>query len=83
MDEKDHNRHIIILKNNDGRDRRDFTFQSLNLFNFLKVGDSISKERKSIDLVIKRHELDTVIPLDFGNIKGWEIYSLDNPYISK
>jgi hypothetical protein len=83
LDEKDHNRHIIVLENTEGRDRRDFTFQSLGLFNFLEVGDSIVKERQSIDLSIKREKLDTVIQLDFGNIKGHLIYSRNNPYISK
>jgi hypothetical protein len=81
IDKNDHNRHIIILENNDGRDRRDYTFQSLRLFDFLAVGDSIVKERKSINLNIRRGKLDTIIQLDFGNLKGSEIYSLENSYL--
>lgn len=82
FDENEHNRRILILENSSERKRLDFTFQSLKLFGFLKVGDSIFKDRKSIYVRVKRNRLDTLIKLDFENIKGQDIYRRDNPYLS-
>ncbi|MFX0558692.1 hypothetical protein ACOCEA_17980 [Maribacter sp. CXY002] len=84
IDAKDHNRNILIIENNlFEKNKTDFTFQSLRLFDFIKIGDTIFKERKSITLNIKRVGLDTLINLDFGNIKGHEEYYWENPYLNK
>ncbi len=75
IDSKDHNRHIIKIKNEIfGTNKKDFTFQSLQLFDFIQIGDTLSKDNESIKLHIKRTALDTVIPLDFGNVKGKDLY---------
>jgi len=80
----DHGRHVIELKNEIfGVDKIDFSFQSLELFNQIKIGDTILKERKSISLKIKRKNLDTIVDLDFGKLKGSNKYYYENPYLTK
>lgn len=84
FDKSDYYRRIIMVENNIfGKNKTDFTFQSLRLFGFIKIGDTIFKERKSILLNIKREQLDTLITLDFENIKGQEEYHSENPYLTK
>lgn len=82
IDEGNHSRRIVELKHNVfGVNKRDFTFQSLEFFDFLKVGDTLVKDSKSVKVEIKRMELDTVIYLDFGNLKDHEIYRRENSYL--
>ncbi|WP_298475868.1 hypothetical protein [uncultured Maribacter sp.] len=84
FDKKDHNRHIIQIEHKTfGINKKDFTFQSLQLFDFIKVGDTLLKDNKSIKLRIKRINLDTVIPLDFGNVKGVDLYYWENQYVKQ
>lgn len=78
------NRCIIELENEIfGIDKIDFSFQSLDLFDQIKVGDIIIKERKSIKLKIKRKNSDTIMSLDFRNVKGSNKYYYENPYLTK
>jgi hypothetical protein len=82
IDEGNHLRRIVELKHDIfGIDKRDFTFQSLDFFDFIKVGDTLIKDSKSVKVEIKRMDLDTIIYLDFGNLKGHEIYKRENPYL--
>ncbi len=82
IDKQNHARPIIIIRNQIfGDDKKDFVFQSSELFDFIKVGDTISKSRESLLLNIKRRNLDTIIKLDFGNIKGKEKYYSENEYL--
>ena len=84
IDGNDHNRHIIKIKNEIfGTNKKDLTFQSLQLFNFIQVGDTLLKDNKSIKLQIKRTDLDRVIPLDFGNVKGRGLYYWENQYVKQ
>jgi len=84
IDEGNHLRRIIELKHNVfGVNKRDFTFQSLEFFDLLKVGDTLDKDSKSVKVEIKRMELDTVIYLDFGNLKDHEIYRRENSYLAE
>ncbi|MEK6155681.1 hypothetical protein WIW50_20645 [Flavobacteriaceae bacterium 3-367] len=84
IDNNDHNRHIIKIEHEVfGINRKDLTFQSLQLFDFIQVGDTLLKDNQSIKLNIKRMNLDTVIPLDFGNVKGKNLYYWENQYVKR
>ncbi len=84
IDGNDHNRHIIEIKNEIfGTNKKDLTFQSVQLFNFIQVGDTLLKDNKSIKLQIKRTDLDTLIPLDFGNVKGKGLYYWENEFVKQ
>ncbi len=82
IDEGNHLRRIVELKHNVfGINKKDFTFQSLEFFDFIKVGDTLIKDSKTVKLGIKRMDLDTIISLDFGNLKGHDIYNRENPFL--
>lgn len=84
IDDNDHNRRIIeITHKTFGIRKKDLTFQSLELFDFIKVGDTLEKDIKSIKLRIRRMHLDTLIPLDFGNVKGNKLYYWENQYVKQ
>lgn len=82
IDKQNRGRPIIVVRNeNFGNEKKDFVFQSTRIFDFIEVGDTISKNRESLFVTIKRTDLDTVIKLDFGNIKGKEKYYSENEYL--
>lgn len=80
--DKNHARPTIALETMFGRDEIDLVFHSDAIFEFIQLGDTLFKERKTLSIDIKRKDFDTIINLDFKNIKGHEIYSKSNPYIS-
>ena len=75
-------RPTIVLETMFGKDKIDFVFQNDEIFEFIQLGDTLLKERKTLSIEIKRKDFDTIINLDFKKIKGYEIYSKTNPYIS-
>ncbi|ASV30727.1 hypothetical protein CJ263_11145 [Maribacter cobaltidurans] len=82
IDKQNRGRPIIIIRNEIfGNNKKDFVFQSNGIFDFIQVGDSISKAKESLILRIKRTNMDTVIKLDFGKIKGSEKYASENQYL--
>ncbi|PKQ46752.1 hypothetical protein [Confluentibacter flavum] len=84
IDKQNHAIPIIIIRNQIfGDNKKDFVFQSSELFDFIKVGDTITKKRESLLINIKRKNLDTLIKLDFDNIKGKEKYYSENKFITE
>ena len=84
IDKQNHGRPIIIIRHQVfGVKKKDLVFQSSNLFDFIKIGDTITKEYKSLLLNLKRKNLDTLIKLDFDNIKGKEKYYSENKYLNE
>jgi hypothetical protein len=83
IDKNHGSRPIFVLQNEFSDNHRvDFVFQSKKLYDFLKIGDTVFKNRKSISINIKRKGLDTLVNLDFRNLKNHEIYSRENKYLS-
>ena len=84
IDRQDHSRSIIIIRHPIFGDiKRDFSFQSDQIFNFIKIGDSITKKNESLLIKLKRSHLDTIIKLDFGNLKGVKKYYAKNSYVNE
>ncbi|MCX7552104.1 MULTISPECIES: hypothetical protein [Flavobacteriaceae] len=84
IDKQNHATPIIIIRNEIFGDyKKDFIFQSSDFFDFFKVGDTISKKRKSLLINIKRKDLDTLMKLDFGKFKRNEKYYSENKYINE
>ncbi|MCK0115361.1 hypothetical protein [Gelidibacter sp. F63206] len=84
IDKENHARPIIIIRHPIfGDDKKDFIFQSSALFEFIKIGDTLTKKTESLKINLKRKNLDTIIKLDFDNIKGKEKYYSENKYITE
>lgn len=75
IDSSNHNFKKIVLKNSyeDGREVR-LDYEWPELYYFVEIGDSIFKKKKSLDMRLKRTELDTMIRLNFSYIKNSEDY---------
>lgn len=70
IDKQNHARPIIIIQHQIfGDTKKDFVFQSSELFDFIKIGDTITKKNGSLKFNLKRKNLDTIIKLDFDNVK--------------
>ncbi|WP_428741130.1 hypothetical protein [Tenacibaculum sp.] len=83
IDKHNHARPIIIIRHQIFGDKEmDFFFQSSKLFDIINIGDTITKENKSLSINLKRKNLDTIIKLDFDNIKGKEKYYSENKYLT-
>ncbi len=84
IDKHNHARPIIIIRHQIfGDKKKDFVFQSSKLFDFIKIGDTITKEIESLSINLKRKNLDTIIKLDFDNIKGKGKYYSENKYLTE
>lgn len=84
IDKQNHARPIIIIRHQKfGDNKKDFVFQSSELFDFIKIGDTMTKKTESLKINLKRKNLDTVIKLNFNNIKGKEKYYSENKYITE
>ena len=84
IDKQNHARPIIIIQHQIfGDKKKDLVFQSSKLFDFIKIGDTITKENESLLIKLKRKNLDTIIKLDFDNIKGKEKYYSENKYLNE
>jgi len=82
IDKQNHARPIIIIQHQIfGDTKKDFVFQSSELFDFIKIGDTITKKNGSLKFNLKRKNLDTIIKLDFDNVKKKEKYYSENKYI--
>ncbi|MCL5130564.1 hypothetical protein [Algibacter sp. L4_22] len=82
IDKKNHARPIIIIRHKIfGDNKKDFVFQSSGLFDFIKIGDTLTKKTESLKINLKRKNLDTIIMLDFDNIK--EKYYSENKYVTE
>lgn len=73
---------IVIEEKIFGKKYKDLVFQSSDFFDFMKVGDTITKKNKSLLVNLKRKNLDTIIKLDFGDWKGHKFY-FENQYLSQ
>lgn len=83
FDKNNHNSRILVIENKIfGIESTDFTLLNPDVFDFIKIGDTLFKARKSLELNINRKGLDTIINIHFKNIKGYQEYYLENPYLS-
>ena len=77
-------RKIVLVNQTETREvRLDYEWEEL--FKFIQVGDSITKDNKSLDMRLKRNELDTMIRLNFSSLKNsWDyidfLHELDSIY---
>ena len=84
IDKLNHARPIIIIRHKIfGDNKKDFVFHSSGLFDFIKIGDTLTKKTESLKINLKRKNLDTIIRLNFDNIKGKEKYYSENKYITE
>lgn len=82
IDKQNHARPIVIIRHQIfGNKKKDFVFQSSEFFDFIKIGDTLTKKKESLLINLKRENLDTIIKLDFDKVKGKEKYYLENKYI--
>lgn len=64
INKKQHNQQIVILENRKIKDTIIFNFVTGNVYEFINIGDTLSKKRNSLDLHLKRNELDTIIQMN-------------------
>ena len=57
IDKYQHNRKTIIIKEKNDKDTLIFSFVMGNVFEFIKEGDSLSKNKGSLDLKFKKKRL--------------------------
>ena len=69
IDKYQHNRRTIIIRENNDKDTLIMDFVMCNVFEFIEEGDSLSKNKGSLDLNLKRKDLDTIIHMEIYNRK--------------
>lgn len=69
----DSNQHLNKMIDIENRDIQ-LDYENPRLFEFIKVGDTITKNRQSLNFRLQRKGLDTIIRLSFSNIKNSEDY---------
>ncbi len=79
---KEGGRDVIILNKNGITRQFDFVYENPNLYEFIKVGDTLIKKSGTNSIIIRRSELDTIINLKFENLKGAELHSDNNKYLN-
>jgi len=79
---KEGNRGIIVIEKSGLKTELDYIYEKQNLYELIKIGDTIIKRKRTNSIAIKRNELDTIINLKFENIKGAELYSENNKYLN-
>ncbi len=69
-DQNDGGREKIVLASElDGLLEMDFIYEKPNLYEYIKVGDTLEKKKKSLELRILRGNQDTTFILEFKNLK--------------
>ncbi|MCF6296217.1 MAG: hypothetical protein L3J25_11095 [Flavobacteriaceae bacterium] len=64
----------IVLNDSSFKEEIDFIYEKFDIYEFIQLGDTLLKEKNSLNLQIKRRSFDTIIQLKFENIKGSENY---------
>jgi hypothetical protein len=65
IDQNDHNHQKVILDKNSGTDVIILNWETSGLYEYLKVGDSITKNSGTLELKIRRNYSDTIYNLSF------------------
>ena len=60
---------VLILDNNNNNKELDFVYEKPSLYEYIRIGDTLIKEKGTLKLRIKRVFLDTIIELKLENIK--------------
>jgi|TARA_R100000541_G_scaffold54364_2_gene62844 hypothetical protein len=63
IDSEQHNYRTVIIRNDEKSDIFLLDFETSGLFEFIQVGDSIFKKKNSLNLRLKRYQLDTIIKM--------------------
>ncbi len=79
---KEGGRDVIVLEKNGINTRLDYIHEKSNLYEFIKIGDTVIKKNGSNSITIKRLELDTTIYFKFDKVKNAELYSENNKYLN-
>ena len=69
IDTDQHNYHKIILEENNNERIILMDWEIGGLFNFVQKGDTLHKESGSLDVNLKRKDLDTIITMKFYSKK--------------
>ncbi len=67
VDSLQHNYRTIIVKEKKGNKKVLFDFVKNDVYKFIKEGDSLFKNKGSLDLNLKRNDLDTIIHMEIYN----------------
>ena len=70
VDSLQHNYKTIIVKDEKSNKKLLFDFVLNDVYQFIKEGDSLSKNKGSLDLNLKRNDLDTIIHMEIYNRQG-------------
>jgi len=81
--EKRGDREMIVIENNGTKRIFDYVYEKRDLFNFIKINDTLIKKGNTNRIQVKRNNFDTIIPLKFEKIKGFNIYSKNNNLIEQ
>ncbi len=72
-DENDHNFQKIVLDLKNGGSKTIITnFEKEEFYNFIKVGDSLTKKRYSLEVALRRPGVDTTLSFKFENVKDFK-----------
>ncbi|NVN18056.1 hypothetical protein GUA46_06870 [Muricauda sp. HICW] len=72
IDKNNRGRKKIVLDH--GAEEVDLVYEKSELYDFIRLNDSIEKKKNTLYLRIKRNDKDTLIILKFENVKGYSNY---------
>ncbi len=74
-DKFNHGRYKIIIFFDGNNFELELLHEKKELYDFIKVGDTLIKEKNQLELQIKRKNLDTIVKFKFDNVRGYEKYN--------
>jgi|GEM_PF-4849082 len=64
IDKQQHDYRTVILEVDGKREILLLDFETTGIFEFIKVGDTLIKQKKSLDLRLIRTEMDTIMKME-------------------
>ncbi len=75
IDKKDHSEKKITIDKNGKKKIIMLTLQQNDLFNYISIGDTISKKKNSLLLILRNKTTDTILKFKFENVKHYNTFS--------
>ncbi|WP_339700045.1 hypothetical protein [uncultured Marixanthomonas sp.] len=69
IDTEQHNYHKVVVKKEENQQTILFDHENGGLFEFIKIGDSLTKTRGNLKIRLQRENLDTIIKMEIYDWK--------------